>query len=112
MQSLQKITHQLQALRDDLTHRIEAIDVDVHHKKEPVEKDFAEQATQRENDEVLIALGEETQSTVTLIDAALARIKEGTYGNCIKCHQPIAEQRLMALPYAETCIKCSDEAEN
>ena len=107
MQSLNAITRQLHTLRDELTHRIEAIDNDVHHKKEPVEKDFAEQVTQRENDEVLLAIDEEAQATVALIDSALNRIANGSYGICIKCQEQIPVDRLIALPYVVTCINCS-----
>jgi len=99
---------QLQTLRNELTRRIEAIETDVHHKKEPVEKDFAEQVTQRENDEVLLAIDGEAQQTVMLIDAALARIKDGSYGICASCGEEIPDERLKALPYATTCIKCAE----
>ena len=80
----------------------------MHHKNEPVEKDFAEQVTQRENDEVLTAIDEEAQLTVNQIDAALSRIADGNYGVCIKCQENIPDERLAALPYATTCVKCSD----
>ncbi len=99
---------QLQALKEELTRRIEAIEADVHHKKEPVEKDFAEQVTQRENDEVLLAIDEEAQQTVHLIDAALARIKDGSYGICARCGEKIPEKRLAALPYVTTCVSCAE----
>ena len=108
MPSMQETIHQLKTLRNELTNRIKAIDADVHHKNEPVEKDFAEQATQRENDEVLAALDEEAQITVNLIDSALARIADGKYGTCSICQQAIPEQRLAALPYVTTCVKCSE----
>ena len=107
MPSHQEIAEKLLKLREQLTQRIEAIESDVHHKKEPVEKDFAEQVTQRENDDVLGAIDVEAQQTVRLIDAALARIKAGTYGICSVCGEEIAEKRLEALPYATTCIKCA-----
>ena len=109
MQSIESTTEKLKAMRDELTHRIEAIEADVQHKKEPVEKDFAEQVTQRENDEVLTALDDEAQQTVHLIDAALARIQAGTYGICAVCGEPIPEQRLNAIPYATTCITCAEK---
>lgn len=108
MTSMQPIIDQLQTLRNELTQRIEAIDADVHHKKEPVEKDFAEQVTQRENDDVLTALDGEAQHTVRLIDQALTRIKNGNYGICAKCGETIPEARLKALPYATTCINCAE----
>jgi DnaK suppressor protein len=38
------------------------------------------------------------------IEAALARIDEGTYGLCEACGRPIGEERLGAVPYATLCI--------
>lgn len=107
MPSMQTTIDHLETLRSELTRRIEAIETDIHHKKEPVEKDFAEQVTQRENDEVLSALDEEAQQTVHLIDVALARIKEGNYGVCASCGEKIPDERLKALPYATNCINCA-----
>jgi len=106
--TMQETIDQLQTLRDELMTRIKAIDADVHHKNEPVEKDFAEQVTQRENDEVLVAIDGEAQQTVNLIDTALIRIANGNYGICASCQEKIPAERLMALPYATTCVKCSD----
>ena len=85
MSSTQSTADHLQNLRSELTRRITAIEADIHHKKEPVEKDFAEQVTQRENDDVLSAIDVEAKHTVHLIDAALTRIKNGYYGTCTSC---------------------------
>ena len=109
MQSNQSTVDHLQNLRGELTRRITAIEADIHHKTEPVEKDFAEQVTQRENDEVLSAIDEEAKQTVHLIDAALARLKNGTYGICAICGEEIPEKRLAALPYVSTCIACAEK---
>ncbi|HET9023410.1 MAG TPA: TraR/DksA family transcriptional regulator [Burkholderiaceae bacterium] len=40
------------------------------------------------------------------IDAALARIEDGTYGRCTRCGGEIGEARLRANPSAERCIAC------
>ena len=40
------------------------------------------------------------------IIVALKRMDEGTYGICVKCSGEISEDRLVALPYAGTCINC------
>lgn len=42
------------------------------------------------------------------IKAALTRIEEGTYGNCIVCGKPIEEDRLSVNPSAETCKEHMD----
>ena len=109
MSSTQSTFDHLQNLRSELTRRITAIEADIHHKKEPVEKDFAEQVTQRENDDVLSAIDEEAKQTVHLIDTALSRIKNGNYGICTGCGEKIPEKRLAALPYVTTCVSCAEK---
>ena len=44
------------------------------------------------------------------VDAALARIADGTYGRCEDCGQPIAHERLLAQPAARRCIGCASRA--
>ncbi|MDR0328944.1 MAG: TraR/DksA C4-type zinc finger protein [Planctomycetaceae bacterium] len=45
-------------------------------------------------------------NTLALIDEALLRIKDGTYGICESCGKPIPKVRLNVLPYAADCVKC------
>lgn len=40
------------------------------------------------------------------VDAALERIKRGTYGKCEKCQKNIDPERLKASPEAATCTDC------
>ncbi|HEY9051277.1 MAG TPA: TraR/DksA family transcriptional regulator [Gammaproteobacteria bacterium] len=100
---------QLLELRAVFTKRMDAIHKDTHHTEEPVEKDFAEQVVQRENDDVLNALGDEARQTVTLINNALHRIESGDFGYCLSCGEAIAEERLNIVPFAEYCVKCADK---
>jgi len=46
------------------------------------------------------------------IDRALARIKDGTYGICVRCAEPIAPERLEAMPEADLCIACKEREES
>jgi DnaK suppressor protein len=43
------------------------------------------------------------QREVQLIDGALARMDAGVYGRCEDCEEPIAIERLRALPYTRLC---------
>jgi DnaK suppressor protein len=49
-------------------------------------------------------LEENADHILVEIDAALARIENGTYGTCAICGRPIGEERLEAVPYAKLCI--------
>jgi DnaK suppressor protein len=40
------------------------------------------------------------------VRAALARIEEGVFGECLKCEQEIGLKRLNAVPWAPLCISC------
>jgi hypothetical protein len=44
---------------------------------------------------------------VAAVDAALARLAAGRYGQCERCGQPIGAGRLEARPAATTCIRCA-----
>ncbi|HRP95719.1 MAG TPA: TraR/DksA family transcriptional regulator [Rhodocyclaceae bacterium] len=45
------------------------------------------------------------------IDAALQRIADGRYGQCIDCGNPIDHERLLAVPTALRCFPCQDRHE-
>jgi DnaK suppressor protein len=49
---------------------------------------------------------------IAAIEAALLRIRQGTYGVCQQCGVEIGEQRLRANPAAERCIACQEKAED
>ena len=70
--------------------------------------DSAEQAQERENDEVVDAIGNETAQSIRGIQAALARIDDGTYGVCSRCGEDIGEARLRAVPEATRCVNCAE----
>jgi DnaK suppressor protein len=52
-----------------------------------------------------VAVHDRLQSTLADVDRALAKLDEGSYGRCDVCSEPIAEERLEALPWAVRCVK-------
>jgi RNA polymerase-binding protein DksA len=53
-----------------------------------------------------LALRDHATGQLALVDAAIARLDDGTYGVCVNCGRPIASGRLEALPWAAHCIDC------
>ena len=78
-----------------------------HDLRQAVEPDSEEQATSRENDEVLEYLDNTGREELKQLETAIARIDAGTYGVCTQCGKEISDQRLAALPYSTTCIACA-----
>lgn len=56
-----------------------------------------------------VGLRRDFEAVIQRIDAALARMDEGTYGLCLNCGRPIDPERLKALPYAEYDIECAEK---
>lgn len=69
----------------------------------------AQMATERELE---FALGERETAELAAIDAAIARIHAGNYGQCTSCGVDIAPARLHATPEASRCIQCQERAEH
>ena len=44
---------------------------------------------------------------IAALDRAAARLRAGTYGRCLTCGREIPDNRLEALPAAETCLDCA-----
>ena len=45
------------------------------------------------------------------VQAALARIEDGSYGECVACGEAIGYQRLRVAPAAGRCLRCQERAE-
>jgi DnaK suppressor protein len=56
-------------------------------------------------------LEENEERVLGAIDSALQRIDDGSYGMCASCGQPIAAERLEALPWTTRCIDCKRREE-
>lgn len=96
---------QLLARKAELTRRINAIDRDIKH--EDMTSNWTEQATERENDEVLESLGVAAEEELVKINHALQRIESGEYFTCKFCGKDIPPERLELLPFTTTCVNCA-----
>ena len=101
------IRQQLLQRKQELQRRGGKVSSDLRRETESLVADFAEQAVQRQNDEVLQAIGASGEQEIRQIELALERLKAGTYGTCQKCGKPIATARLAAIPYATACAACA-----
>jgi RNA polymerase-binding protein DksA len=111
VKSHEEIRQQLLQRRDALLKRLGRITDNVRHSEESLSADFAEQAVERQNEEVLDALGEAGRRELSQINRTLARMEAGEYGICAACGEPIPEQRLTVLPHSEFCIRCAERKE-
>jgi DnaK suppressor protein len=73
--------------------------------------DAVESAEADIQEEIEFALVQMKSETLNKVNDALARLEQGSYGNCFDCGDEIAEKRLRALPFAVRCKDCEESRE-
>ena len=73
--------------------------------------DAVESAEADIQEELEFALVQMKSETLNKVNDALARLEQGSYGNCFDCGEEIAEKRLRALPFAVRCKDCEESKE-
>ncbi len=48
----------------------------------------------------------QVETNLRLVDAALKRVEDGSYGYCLECDEEISDKRLQAKPEAAFCTNC------
>jgi DnaK suppressor protein len=74
-------------------------------------QDVADQAVASYQKELLFSQGTNGHVQLTRIRAALTRIADGTFGECLNCGKTIGVKRLEALPWTPYCIDCQEKIE-
>ncbi len=74
-------------------------------------EDYVDDAVTQYAREFLLSLSDLERKQLQLVEDALERIDDGTYGECITCGENVSEVRLKAVPWAATCVKCQEIAE-
>lgn len=100
-----EIKAQLDARLAELRARVDHLDAELH---QPLSADWEEQAVDMEVQDAVEGQEKAALAEIRRIEAAVARIDAGTYGDCVSCGKAISPQRLAALPTAAKCIACAD----
>jgi len=98
------LTEQLASLRGGMVGRAEA---SAEHFGHPEDSDAQLNSAR----DLEFALDDHDSAELRLLDAALERIKAGTYGQCIDCGEDIPAARLHAAPEAPRCLACQQKVE-
>jgi len=69
-------------------------------------------ASSLEGREMIFQLTSRDRNELRLIEDALFRINEGTYGACESCEKKISLKRLQIMPLTALCIDCQEASEN
>ena len=101
----------LAARREELVRAITRTEQEGREADEDTTVDMADKAANSYTKEFLFGQTHNDRSLLNLVDQALNRIKDGSYGECNSCHQELQQKRLEAVPWTRYCITCQEKTE-
>ena len=106
---LDDVRRKLEAERDSLTEEMENPAIYPTTEGLPGNPDRSDLARTYDQYQRQSAIEERMQHRLDLVDAALERLDEGTYGKCVNCGKQIDPERLRAIPEAPMCMDCESK---
>jgi DnaK suppressor protein len=101
----------LQTKRDELMQNIARTEEEGRAADEDTTVDLADKAANSYTKEFLFGQTNTERNLLNLIEQALKRIKNGSFGSCANCEDEMQQKRLEAVPWAAYCIDCQEKQE-
>lgn len=74
-------------------------------------QDIADRAASSYTKEFLFSVSNNDRQLLQMVETALQRIREGSFGECVNCGNEINPKRLEAVPWTRYCIACQEKLE-
>ncbi len=101
----------LETRQQELRRMVSRTQQDGRSADEDTAQDIADRAASSYNKEFLFHQSNNDRQLLQMVDGALSRIREGTFGECISCGKEINPKRLEAVPWTRHCIECQEKLE-
>jgi DnaK suppressor protein len=108
---LEGFKKKLEARQQDLRRMVSRTQQDGRSADEDTAQDIADKAASSYNKEFLFHQSNNDRQLLQMVEGALARIREGNFGECISCGKEINPKRLEAVPWTRHCIECQEKLE-
>ncbi|HVN19661.1 MAG TPA: TraR/DksA family transcriptional regulator [Dongiaceae bacterium] len=108
---LETFKKRLETRQQELRRTVTRNQADGRSADEDTAQDIADRAASSYNKEFLFSQSNNERQLLMMVDGALARIREGSFGECISCGKEINPKRLEAVPWTRHCIECQEKLE-
>ena len=102
---------QLLAKQEEIRRMVARSEQDGREANNEITQDPADRAANSYTKEFLFHQSDDNRRILQLIQDALRRTDEGSYGLCVECQQDVQRKRLDAVPWARHCIECQEKQE-
>ncbi len=101
----------LLAKQEELLRLVSKSEHDGREADEEATQDIADKAANSYTKEFLFHQSHDNRRLLQLVNEAIDRLKNGSYGLCVACHEEVQAKRLEAVPWARHCIECQEKQE-
>jgi DnaK suppressor protein len=108
---LESFRKRLETRQQDLRRMVNRTQQDGRNADEDTAQDIADKAASSYNKEFLFHQSNADRQLLQMVENALARLREGSFGECISCGTEINAKRLEAVPWTRHCIECQEKLE-
>ncbi len=108
---LEAFKKRLEMRQQDLRRTVSRTQADGRSADEDTAQDISDRAASSYTKEFLFSQSNNERQLLQMVDKALARIREGSFGECIHCGKEINAKRLEAVPWTRHCIECQEKLE-
>jgi DnaK suppressor protein len=108
---LEVFKKRLETRQQDLRRTVSRTQADGRSADEDTAQDIADRAASSYTKEFLFSQSNNERQLLQMVEKALARIREGSFGECIHCGKEINAKRLEAVPWTRHCIECQEKLE-
>jgi DnaK suppressor protein len=108
---LDSFKKRLETRQQELRRMVTRTEQDGRTVDEDSAQDIADRAASSYTKEFLFHQSNNDRQLLQMVENALSRIREGTFGECISCGKDINAKRLDAVPWTRHCIECQEKLE-
>ena len=108
---MEQLKEKLENLRQESMRFLERLRHESRSLETDGTQDSADQCVVNLSKEYLFEQSSQKRTTLRLIEAALQRMTEGSFGTCVACSDEIQIRRLQAVPWTQFCLSCQEELE-
>lgn len=101
----------LETRQQELRRTVTRTEQDGRTADDEATQDIADRAASSYNKEFLFHQSNNDRQLLNMVEGALNRIREGSFGECIACGKEINPKRLDAVPWTRHCIECQEKLE-
>jgi DnaK suppressor protein len=109
---VERIAQRLKLRRQQISEFLKRLDDETQELDTDSVQDIADRSVLSMSKESLFERADQQRIVLRMVERALRRISDGSFGVCASCGDDISARRLEALPWTQYCVRCQEALED